>query len=144
MTEPNVKSSAPLKFLVRNGHVATEDSWIYVWLHQKQIIYIGATWLHPMARAEVHFHGQTEEIRVVRAGLEKAGINLDDEFTVLAFPVPAGLDRQTLKRCLIDALAQDGHLPAVYFGPEAQATAPTGDSLAWVDQAVQKLSSHQI
>ncbi|HEY0734333.1 MAG TPA: hypothetical protein VGD69_05465 [Herpetosiphonaceae bacterium] len=104
---------------VRDGHVTLEQAYVYCWFHPHDatVVYVGATWLHPAARAELHLHGSDPEVRVVGDWLARAGIDATTPMRVLAFRVPSSLDRQAARIDLIGALAQEGWLSDDYGGP---------------------------
>lgn len=132
-----------IEVLVRDGHVTLNQAFVYCWLHPRDqtIMFVGATWLHPAARAELHLHGDDPAARIVGAHLEPLGISPDEPLRMLAFPAPAGLDRQAARLDLIAALARDGLLAGGYFGPPAESppadpAAPLG---AWTATVIARL-----
>lgn len=104
---------------VRDGHVTLKQSYVYCWFHPHEatVVYVGATWLHPAARAELHLHSSDPEVRVVGDWLARAGIAATTPMRVLAFHVPSSLDRQAARMDLIAALAQEHMLSDSYCGP---------------------------
>ncbi|HEY1014720.1 MAG TPA: hypothetical protein VGE07_18560 [Herpetosiphonaceae bacterium] len=128
---------------VRDGHATLDRAFVYCWFHPADgsIMFVGATWLHPAARAELHLHGNDPAARIVGAQLEPLGISPDAPLRMLAFPVPAALDRQAARMDLIAALGREGLLAASYFGPAAAQAPADGDAPlgAWTAAVVAHL-----
>ena len=115
---------------MRDGHVTLEQSYAYCWFHPDNatVLYVGATWLHPAARAELHLHGDDPQVRIVGAGLEQAGIDANAPMRILAFLVPSQLNRQEAKMDLIGALANERLLSEHYFGPSPESPRQPDDA----------------
>lgn len=83
-----------LDFSILNGEVVVASaSWVYVWQNPvtKQIVKLGATWLHPAARAEKHLRERDEE-----------------DAQISAFRVPKALDRSKVRDALASKLTTLG------------------------------------
>jgi hypothetical protein len=128
---------------VVDGHVAGEQMYVYCWQHPHdgKAMYVGATWLHPAARAELHLHGMEAEARVVGEKLAPLGIDPKEPLTLLAFPVPDGMERQECRRALIAQLAQTQDLSAAYFGPapESMRFDDASELGQWVKQVAETI-----
>lgn len=128
-----------IEFCLLNDHPVAGPGWVYAWIHDRRIFYIGATWLHPAARAERHLHAETQDPRslaireVVRA--------LDTSPSIVAVPVPSDLDRQAMKWALIRESADRGWLHADFVGP-GQESAHGQVSDDWLAGAVDALRGH--
>jgi predicted amino acid dehydrogenase len=133
-----------LKFSVKQGHVTDGQGYVYCWFHpqDKQVMYVGATWMHPAARAELHLHGIDEAARKVGSHLQQAGVDINEAMQVIAFVVPEQMNRQTAKNALIQTLHAEQKLSFSYFGSEPQAINATDDTyLEWARQAVKHIST---
>ena len=86
-----------LSFEIRDGEVVQPGvSWVYVWKEASaaaKIVRIGATWLHPAARAAKH-----------------VGEGNPGKIDVVAFAVPDGVDRGRARDFLAKALKESGCL----------------------------------
>lgn len=96
--------TGPLSFEIRNGQIAQPNTdWVYVWKElssEGKIVRVGATWLHPAARAEKHVR-------------ERDPGAVD----VVAFRVPAGIDRGRARNLVAQALGARGLLsPSASIG----------------------------
>lgn len=74
-----------------------------------EVLHIGATWLPPAVRTWLHLHHEDPEIGRVRAATPEA---LEGDVQVWAFEVSEGLDRQTVRRVVMELL-DGGEVPDV-------------------------------
>ena len=104
-------------------------------------MYVGATWMHPAARAELHLHGIDEAARKVGSHLQQAGVDINEAMQVIAFAVPEHLNRQTAKIALIQTLHAKQKLSTHYFGTEPDTLDVTDNTyLEWSRQLVGKIN----
>lgn len=83
-----------LSFQIRDGEVVQPGlNWVYVWQAPDRVVRVGATWLHPAARAAKHL-------------TEKDPGSVD----VVAFAVPGDVDRGRARDLLVQALIECGLL----------------------------------
>ena len=90
-----------IEFKVKDGEVICNDSeWVYVWVDPSAsvVIKVGATWLHPAARAEKHLKSEKTS-----------------SANVTAFRIPDGINRQHVKVALIDQLRKANRLSEELF-----------------------------
>jgi ribosomal-protein-alanine N-acetyltransferase len=113
-----------LDFAVLNGEIVVpQESWVYVWQKagSKQIEKIGATWLHPAARAEKHLRERDEE-----------------DAMISSFRVPKSLDRSKIR----DALSEKLTLLGFYSGDQTEridSPSSTSES-AFADEIIKDLN----
>lgn len=128
---------------VVEGHATLDQPFVYCWLHPQEqtIIYVGATWLHPAARAELHLQGLDPEARIVGENLTRLGLGLNQAMKMLAFPVPQEWDRQTVRHHLIAALAREKSLSDVYFGPAPDEMLNEEMYRSWIEAALEDIKA---
>ncbi len=92
-----------LKFRIRDGVLADEGSWLYVWRRPDtgEIVYVGTTGLPPVVRAWLHINDNDPSIGRIRAVQPDA---LSGDIVVHAFRVRPDLDRRDVKRALLRLL----------------------------------------
>ena len=133
----------PLTLKIKKGHVTLEKQYVYCWFQESasQTFYVGATWIHPAARAALHLHASDDDARIVGIKLEEQGISLNEPMLILAFALPGGLNRKEAKVALISSLAEQNLLSSNYFGLPPGSSSPTLSSelRRWVDDAVQAI-----
>lgn len=92
---------------VRRGELESAGQWVYAWIARDGVVYVGATALHPETRTWLHLHDADPNVGRMRArfpGLE------DEDFDVLAYELPAGVDRQQVRHRAVAQLAERGRL----------------------------------
>ncbi len=123
-----------------DGRPVSGPGWVYAWMWHGQVRYVGATWLDPAVRAEIHLRKDTDHPNSV--ALREAVNSESQGPTIVAVPVPAGADRAAYRTALSLACATAGHLAIDFIGPVP--SAPTGDvDAAWLRTAlaeIQRLS----
>ena len=92
---------------VRDGELAEGENWVYVWLDDVGVVYVGATGLDPRTRAWLHLHHPDPEIGRLRARFGRLGTT---ELEVIAMRVPDGLARSDVRDALGVRLADEGLL----------------------------------
>lgn len=127
-----------MAFSVSQGHPVDGPGWVYCWVLKDQVIYVGATWLHPAARAQLHLDPETEDSR--SQALQK--LIGERPVEVLAFPVTAEGDRQAHREALLRRCQERGLLSQQYIATRP----PSGESLAcvstdWLDGAIDELTN---
>lgn len=128
-----------IEFCVSNDHPVAGPGWVYAWIHDRRILYVGATWLHPAARAERHLHAETHDPRSL--ALREVVSGLDSPPSIVATPVPPDLDRQAMKWSLIRESTDRGWLHADFIGPGPEsAHGPANDD--WLAGAIAALGDH--
>lgn len=125
---------------VRDGEFAEGENWVYVWLDDVGVIYVGATGLDPRTRAWLHLHHPDPDIGRLRARFDR----LDTaELEVLAMRVPDGVARADVRDALGVRLADEGllaedaitdHLQLPLTGSE--------ETRALVERVVARVRSH--
>lgn len=113
-----------LTLRVRGGELEGEP-WVYAWLAEHGVVYVGATALHPATRTWLHLHDGDPNVGRMRARYpELAGEELD----VLALQLPPEVDRQQVRHGAVALLADRGLLserhvcdPPLPAEPTAQA-----------------------
>jgi hypothetical protein len=86
------------RILVRDGELAATGSWVYVWMADDDVFYVGATGLPPVIRSWLHLHDDAPEIGRVRAHHPGA---LHGSVEVRAFQLADDVDRQRVKQLLL-------------------------------------------
>ena len=126
---------------VRDGELAEEENWVYVWLDDAgRAIYVGATGLDPRTRAWLHLHHADPEIGRVRAGFERLAAT---ELDVLAMRVPDGVARAGVRDALGARLADEGMLARDAITDHLQlALEPSEETQALVERFVARVRSH--
>jgi hypothetical protein len=109
-------------------------------------MYVGATWMHPAARAELHLHGEDPQARIVGTHLANAGIALQESMLILAFAVPNQINRQAAKLALIATLADRHMLSERYFGlaPDAVDQPPDATIAEWARTVVATIQNSSV
>lgn len=109
---PRVASFQVETFRVERGEVvAAGAGWVYAWREdaaagRAAVVYVGATGLHPAARAEKHLRDPGPTVGRIRARYAAAGGDLAAPMTVLAVEVPVG-GRRGLVRARVAALVRE-------------------------------------
>jgi len=126
-----------MEFGLENGHPVAGPGWVYAWIVDGRIFYIGATWLHPAVRAEMHLHDETEDPRslAIREFLNASSAAP----TIVAIPVPMGLDRKAMKDALIAACMDQGWLAAGFIGPGHELRITERTTNSWLSGAITTL-----
>ncbi|GAB3411278.1 hypothetical protein GCM10027515_32620 [Schumannella luteola] len=108
--------------LVRGGRVQPHGSWLYVWVDVDAgaVAYVGTTGFDPELRAHLHLTHPDPALGRVRTLLGDAA---DGDFDVLAFPIPAGVDRADVKTAVAAELADGDPLPGVDAGSDGAGAA---------------------
>lgn len=121
------------------GHPTSGPGWVYVWVWSDGIRYIGATWLDPAARAELHLHSETEDPRslALRAAVDDVGA----PESIVAIPVPEGSDRKVLKTALIAACNEAGLLADDFIHAGEGAPLAAESDQQWLDAALSNIKS---
>jgi len=128
-----------VEFSVANDHPVAGPGWVYAWIHERRAFYIGATWLHPVARAELHLHADTTDPRSL--ALREVVGALDGPPTVIAIAVSESSDRQVLKAALIRECAERRWLADNFIGPGREHP-ESSDEVDWLAGAVTVLRPH--
>jgi hypothetical protein len=122
-----------LTLRVRDGALPPEP-WVYAWVASDGVVYVGATALHPATRTWLHLNDADPDVGRMRArfpGLEQ------EDFDVVALPLPEGLDRQRVRHGAVALLGERGLLSTrhVCDPPRpAEATAEAAQLVAAVEQ----------
>lgn len=93
---------------VRHGRVQPSGSWIYVWVDGAtgDIAYVGATPYDPVLRTHLHLESDDAQLGRVRATVDGYA---ERDFDVLAFELPADIERAEAKGLLKRRLRGDAH-----------------------------------
>lgn len=120
---------------VRDGELVGVGSWVYVWLRpgaDRPVVYVGSTGVPPVVRIWLHLHDTDPDIGRLLARYPDVA---HDPLDVLAFQVPARLDRAAVKAGLVDRLETRGLLSERYVGdPPGLLTAngAVGPAVEWM------------
>ncbi len=120
---------------VRDGELVGVGSWVYVWLRpgaDRPVVYVGSTGVPPVVRIWLHLHDTDPDIGRLLARYPDVA---HDPLDVLAFQVPAQLDRAAVKAGLVDRLETRGLLSERYVGdPPGLLTAngAVGPAVEWM------------
>jgi hypothetical protein len=92
---------------VRDGEVADAGSWVYAWVGDSGVVYVGATGLPPTTRTWLHLHDEDPNVGRLRARYPDSA---REELDVLALRLPEGVDRQEVKHAVVTRLGERGLL----------------------------------
>jgi hypothetical protein len=113
-----------LTLRVRGGELDVEP-WVYAWVAQDGVVYVGATALHPATRTWLHLHDDDPDVGRMRA--RYPGLARED-LEVVALRLPDEIDRQQVRHGAVVALGErrllsDRHVcdPPLPAEPTAQA-----------------------
>jgi hypothetical protein len=95
-----------LTLRVRSGELESEP-WVYAWLAEHGVVYVGATALHPATRTWLHLHNEDPDVGRMR---ERYSELAEEEIDVLALRLPAEVDRQQVRHGAVALLAERGLL----------------------------------
>lgn len=110
------------RFSIEAGEIIDTGSWVYVWVESDDsdgVLYVGATGVHPAVRTWLHVTDDDPAVGRVAARyppLESTDV------TVYAFRLDESLDRQAVKRAIIDLTDAQGIRSAAYFGDDTGGT----------------------
>ncbi|MET8340928.1 hypothetical protein [Streptosporangium canum] len=102
---------------IRSGDLADSGSWVYVWLLERHVIYVGTIGLPPEVRTWLHLHDSDPDIGRVRARYPRVRI---DSLDVIAFRLPETAPRPKTKAAVIAHFSATGLLSAHYVGDPPQ------------------------
>jgi len=110
-----------LKIRVEGGEiVGPAAGWVYAWSEEgvgaPSVIYVGATRLHPAARAEKHLRDPDPRVGRLRARYPAAGGDLRSPLVLCAVEVPSGGRRDLVKAMVAWLLQRAGRLSPRYCG----------------------------
>ena len=111
---------------IRGGDLADSGSWVYVWLLEGHVIYVGTTGLPPEVRTWLHLHDPDPGIGRVKARYPGLGA---DSLDVIAFRLPDSMSRSEVKVAVIAHLSAAGLLSEHYVGDPPQRKS-MGDELS--------------
>jgi hypothetical protein len=110
---------------VRNGELADAGSWVYAWVGDTGVVYVGATGLAPATRTWLHLHDEDPNVGRLKARYPDSAT---EELDVIALRLPDGVDRQEVKHAVVTRLGERGLLserhvcdPPAAVGPSAAA-----------------------
>lgn len=108
-------------FSVQDGEIVSPAAgWVYVWretgVGDRAVIYVGATALHPVARAEKHLRDPDPLVGRIRARFAAAGGDLARPLTVHAVAVASGGRRALVKAMVAWRVSASGLLSPHYCG----------------------------
>jgi hypothetical protein len=119
-----------MRFEVRASEVVVPGvTWVYAWCETAdrpaRVVYVGATRLHPAARAEKHLRDPDPEVGRIRARFAAAGGDLAQPLTVHAVAIEEGGRRALVKARAIALLSDRGLLSPRWCGDAPAAPAET-------------------
>lgn len=120
-----------------NGHPVSGEGWVYVWLWHGQVRYIGATWLDPAVRAELHLHADTDDPRSLM--LREAAQSDPDNLAILALAVPEAGDRAAYKTALTQACRRAGALADDAIWPHVDDLTHEPVDEVWLSDALEQV-----
>jgi hypothetical protein len=121
-----------LELRVRDGELEPGGQWVYAWLADDGVVYVGATALHPETRTWLHLHHADAEVGRLRARFPALG---ETELVVLALPLPPDADRQRVRHGAVRQLETRGLLSARHVcdpTPEVEPPPEAGELLTAV------------
>ncbi len=117
-----------LRLRVRGGDLEP-GAWVYAWVANDGVIYVGATTLHPAARTWLHLHDDDPGVGRIRARFPAVA---DEPIEVLAHELPDGVDRQQVRHGAVAELDARGLLSTRHVCAAARATEPHAESARFV------------
>ncbi|WP_116949383.1 hypothetical protein [Jiangella endophytica] len=127
---------------VRDGELVGVGSWVYAWLRPgagRPVVYVGSTGVPPVVRIWLHLHDTDPDIGRMLARYPDVA---RDPLDVLAFPVPARLDRAAVKAALVDRLETRGLLSEQYVGDPPGLLTANGGVAPAVEWMVGQVAAH--
>jgi hypothetical protein len=91
---------------VRAGELEGEP-WVYAWVAEHGVVYVGATVLHPATRTWLHLHDEDPNIGRMRERYSEVAA---EELDVLALRLPDDVDRQHVRHGAVALFAERGLL----------------------------------
>ncbi|MGH3073059.1 MAG: hypothetical protein ACRDNB_12440 [Gaiellaceae bacterium] len=92
---------------VRGGELEGQGSWIYAWLADHGVVYVGGTGLHPATRTWLHLHHDDPEIGRMLARYPTLA---DEELEVVFMELAEGVERQRVRHGTVTKLGERGLL----------------------------------
>jgi len=83
---------------VREGELQPDGAWVYAWVAEDGVVYVGATTLHPATRTWLHLHHEDPEVGRMRA---RYAALAREELDVVALELPEGADRQQVRHAAV-------------------------------------------
>ena len=125
---------------VRDGELSEGENWVYVWLDDVGVVYVGATGLDPRTRTWLHLHHPDPEVGRLRARFDRLGTA---ELEVLAMRVPDGVTRADVRDALGVRLADEGLLTEDAITDHLQLPLTASEeSQALAERLVARVRSH--
>ena len=130
---------SPRIFDVQHGEIQINESWVYVWMQRIShlVIYVGATNSTPELRSWLHLHDTDPSVGRIIARRPEA---IEEDFEILAYPVPQSLSRSSVKEALIWKLSESGQLSADYIGEPAGTHDVIHELSTFVDEVVEAVT----
>jgi hypothetical protein len=112
-----------LELRVRDGELEPTGQWVYAWLAEDGVVYVGATALHPETRTWLHLHHDDPDVGRLRA---RYAALADGELVVLALQLSAEADRQRVRHGAVRQLEACGLLSTRHVcDPPAEVEPPS-------------------
>jgi hypothetical protein len=124
-----------LTLRVRSGELEQEP-WVYAWLGQEGVVYVGATALHPATRTWLHLHDEDPNVGRMRARYPELA---NEELEVVAARLPADVDRQQVRHGAVALLAERGLLSERHVCDPQLEAAPHPETDAFVAAVAERL-----
>ncbi len=102
---------------------------MYAWTGADGVVYVGATGLHPATRTWLHLHDDDPNVGRMR---ERYPQLANEELDVLAYELPAGVDRQQVRHGAVTALGERGLLSERHVCDPPLAAKPNPETDAFV------------
>lgn len=90
---------------ITEGQLTGDESWVYVWVKDNRVLYVGATRLPLSVRSWLHLTDADPEIGKIRAQHPEA---LRGQVTVRGWRLPDSLDRAEVRDTLSASLTGEG------------------------------------
>jgi hypothetical protein len=125
-----------LDLRVRKGELESGGQWVYAWLARDGVVYVGATTLHPETRTWLHLHDDDPNVGRMRARYPELA---QEELDVLAFELPAGVDRQQVRHSAVARLAEQGLLSERHVCDPPHEAEPSAETQRFVAALAENL-----
>ena len=114
-----------MRLRVRGGELESGGQWVYGWIAQDGVVYVGATALHPETRTWLHLHHDDPEIGRVRARFAEWE---SEQLDVVAVELAPDADRQVARHGAVRLLEARGLLSPRHVCDPARDVEPNADA----------------
>jgi hypothetical protein len=125
-----------MRLRVRGGELEPEP-WVYAWVADDGVVYVGATALHPATRTWLHLHDDDPNIARMRARFPSLA---EEDLDVVAVPLDVATDRQQARHGAVHLLVGRGLLSDRHVCDDPPEVEPTVESEGLVTAVAERLA----